>query len=99
MKNHQVQCFHGQMIKPYEYEKSEAHDNGKLKWSTVTQHNEVPTVDLVHEAAANSKALAAVPGKRNKHGLRQSLIENGSGHAKNHHIKGKKAKKRGNLHL
>lgn len=98
MTNHEVQCFVGKMVKPYAYEKSEAHDNGKLKWNTVTSHAEVETVNLVQEAPA-AAPKHHTPGHRTKNGIRQSLLDNSSGHHKNHHIKGKKAKKRANMHL
>ena len=47
MKSHRVQCFHGQMVQPYAIETSEAHDDGKLKWNTVSEHHEVKAVDLI----------------------------------------------------
>lgn len=35
MKDHQVRCFHGVQKKNYGYEKSVAHENGKIKWNEV----------------------------------------------------------------
>jgi hypothetical protein len=45
------------------------------------------------------KPEASNSGEKNENGVRNSLIQNGSGHHKNKHIKGKKAKKRHNMHL
>jgi hypothetical protein len=39
LSQHTVKCFHGKQVSAYNFEESEAHDNGKLKWNSVTTHN------------------------------------------------------------
>lgn len=101
MSQHTVKCFHGYQKKLYGYEESEAHDNGKLKWNSVTKHHgDVAKLDLLassDNATSKKKAQHGV-GEKTKNGLRKSLIENGSGHKKNALIKGERAKKRQNMH-
>lgn len=105
MAKHTVQCFVGQQVKPYGFEHSEPHNNGKLKWNTVTEKNEASSiVNLVEKVDQKPQKEEAKPdqhgpGKKNANGIRHSLIENGSGHHKNKEIKGTRAKKRSNMHL
>ena len=94
LSQHTVNCFHGYQVERYAFEESEAHDNGKLKWNAVTKHlTDIKTEDLLAQAGetttTETQAVAAKPrtqhgvGEKTKSGLRKSLVENGSGHAKN----------------
>ena len=62
MKSHEVRCFHGLQKERYGYEKSVAHENGKIKWNELIEKNEsVKTEDLLADSASEVKEIQAMP--------------------------------------
>lgn len=99
---HTVKCFHGVQVEKYGFEQSKE-TKGVLRFNQVTNvNNDVKVEDLLAKPADEPKQEAKPEkhhdqhgvGHKNKNGVRHSLIKNGSGHKKNHEIKGERAKKR-----
>lgn len=65
MTQHSVQCFHGRQVEQYPFEKSEAHNDGKLKWNKVVQTNEEVKTENLLSGGSEPKH-----SKKTKSGLR-----------------------------
>ena len=77
-----------------------AHENGKIKWNELVETHDIkPENLLATDQAVEPSAKSHGRGAVTKHNLRQSLLENSSGHKKNKHVRGERARKRENMHL
>jgi uncharacterized FlgJ-related protein len=61
MANHEVRCFHGMQKEAYNFEKSVAHENGKIKWNELVEKHDIVPENLL--AVSTKKTKKEKPSK------------------------------------